>query len=263
MKAGYNRADLKGLARGLIQKNCLAALFQRSYSSAMTNVILRYSIRGKIFSLFSAVQFDIFTRDGVLSSYVRLAITVGALSSMVSSAPLAYAEFACRGDVVYKWVRTSVEAEPSTAGGGSGGVGGAVQGTPAAQPVPSEEPRTVRLIEVERVGKDEAAAKLLLEGELARQKVRASEACVRQHEALGSCVSTKLAANAHVLNSLGFSARTALEEALTTECRSQQGRCMGVEASAAQCREIAAAAPPAAEDDKKGDAKKGDAKKKK
>lgn len=226
----------------------------------MTNVILRYSIRGKIFSLFSAVQFDIFTRDGVLSSYVRLAITVGALSSMVSSAPSAYAEFACRGDVVYKWVRTSVEAEPSTAGGGAGAL---TQGTPAAQPAPAEEPRTVRLIEVERVGKDEAAAKLLLEGELARQKVRASEACVRQHEALGSCVSTKLAANAHVLNSLGFSARTALEEALTTECRSQQGRCMGVEASAAQCREIAAAAPPAAEDDKKGDAKKGDAKKKK
>ncbi len=162
------------------------------------------------------------------------------------AAPVAVAEFVCRSEVSYSWVRVAASERE-----------GAPQGTPAVvagTPVP--EQLKVRFIELERAGKDEGAAKAALEAEVGRQKVRASEVCLRQHEALGSCVAIKLSSNGSILNALGFSARAELEKALTAECRAQQGRCLGVEAATPTCREVVSAQPTAAADEKKGDAKK-------
>jgi hypothetical protein len=89
-----------------------------------------------------------------------------------------------------------------------------------------------------------------------RQRIRASEACKREHEAFGTCVALKMSARATVLNSLSFSARSELERALAEECRQQEGTCLGVEVSEPKCREIVAAKPSASpEPEKPGDAK--------
>lgn len=163
------------------------------------------------------------------------------------------AEFACRSDVSYKWVRTdkneTIAGSPSAAGAGK------------ALPTPAgggqqAEPLVVRFSGIERVGKDEAEAKRVLESEVSRQKVRASEICLRDHEAFGACVATKLSTKSSVLNSLSFSARAELEKALTEECQGQQGRCLGVEVSEAVCRELVSAQPSPAPEAKKPDAKK-------
>ena len=54
------------------------------------------------------------------------------------------------------------------------------------------------------------------------------------------------------MDTLGFSARRSLEEAINTDCRSQAGRCSGVKTNEPRCAEIVAAAVPTPADDKKG-----------
>jgi hypothetical protein len=152
------------------------------------------------------------------------------------------AEFLCSSQVHYKWAKTAVSKSED-------------QATPAASPAP--EPSIVNFALVERKGADEPAAKEALEKELARVKVRASEACSRDHEGFGGCVGTKFSANKAILATLDFSARKELERALTEECRGQQGTCTSVVASEPSCRELVIAVPsPAAEKDKKPDSKK-------
>jgi hypothetical protein len=178
---------------------------------------------------------------------------------VLTDKPLVEAEFACRSDVSYKWARVS----KNETGGSSSPTAGDAKGT--AGPSGSKEQAEsliVRFMGIERVGKDEAEAKRSLEAEAGRQKVRASEICLREHEAFGACVATKLSMRSSVLNSLSFSARSELEKALTEECQGQQGRCLGVDLSEPVCRELVSAEPTAASDAKKPDAKKSDAKKK-
>ena len=117
---------------------------------------------------------------------------------------------------------------------------------------------------LERGGSDEQAAKAAVQVEADRQRIRASEACKRDHESFGTCVALKMGASSSVLNSLGFSARAELEKALSEECRQQQGTCISVEVTEPKCRELAEAKPAAAapgETGKKAE-KKAEAKKK-
>jgi hypothetical protein len=136
--------------------------------------------------------------------------------------------------------------------------------------VPPKTPPTgpslsvVRLMAIERGGPDEQAAKAAVQVDGDRQKIRASEACKRDHESFGTCVALKMGARSSVLNSLSFSARAELEKALSEECRQQQGTCISVEVTEPKCREIVEAKPASAapaEGEKKTD-KKADAKKK-
>jgi len=181
-------------------------------------------------------------RARILSFYLPLVL----LSSLLS-APEGIAEFKCSSDISYKWVKTQPAAAPSLVGGGS------LSHTPSPTAVPptgAPEPTIVRLMGLERGGIDEAAARAALQMEADRQRIRASEACKREHEAFGTCVALKMSSQANVLNSLGFSARSELEKALTDECRLQEGSCLGVDISEPTCREIAppvAAASPVAE----------------
>ena len=110
---------------------------------------------------------------------------------------------------------------------------------------------------VERKGEDEPAAKGALEIELARQRIKASEACKREHEAFGECLGAKFTSYKAVLASLGFSARRDFEKALSEECRGSVGSCTSVVTGDPVCKEIiVAAAPAAGEADKKADDKK-------
>lgn len=171
------------------------------------------------------------------------------------------AEFRCATEVSYRWVKTSngPAVTVATQGGTPQAGGGAVGG--AQSPAPSDT-NLVRLMGVERAGSDEATARQRLQLEVDRQRVRASEACKRDHESFGSCVAMKLGARASTLNSLSFSARAELEKALSDECRQQEGTCLGVEVAEPRCSEVVEAKgtpPPAAGGataEKKSDAKK-------
>lgn len=175
---------------------------------------------------------------------------------------IAVAEFVCSSEITYSWQRQesgddSATAEPAAApvsppapAKGPGAKGGQVPPTPSPSPLPpppdTPSPVKVRVASVERAGVDEAAAKAALLVELNRQKARASERCKKEHESFGECLATKLSAKASVLNSLSFSTRAQLEKALTNECQTQQGLCLGVDASEPVCREVSAAGATAA-----------------
>jgi hypothetical protein len=151
----------------------------------------------------------------------------------------AVAEFGCSASVSYKWVKQSVNE-------GNG------------KAPPTAEPSSIHFATVERKGGDEAAAKAALEVELARQRIKASEACKREHEAFGECLGTKFATHKSVIDSLGFSARREFEKALSEECRGAVGSCTAVITGDPVCKEIVvpAAAPAAGEGEKKADDKK-------
>ena len=117
----------------------------------------------------------------------------------------------------------------------------------------------MRLMGLERAGVDESNAKVSLQMEIDRQRIRASEACKRDHESYGTCMALKMSARSTILNSLSFNARADLEKALAEECKQQEGTCLGVDVTEPKCREIVEAKPtePAAvAADKKADAKK-------
>jgi hypothetical protein len=170
------------------------------------------------------------------------------------------AEFACSAEVSYKWVKGKVAAE---SGGASTTprAGAGATGTAGAGAAPAS---VVRFSSVERTGADEVAAKAALQTEINRQKVRASEACKRDHEGYGACVATKLSVQSSALNSLSFSVRSEVEKAILAECREQQGSCVTVESGDPACKEVVVVAAPAAAagDAKKPDGKKADGKKK-
>ncbi len=173
------------------------------------------------------------------------------------------AEFRCNADISYKWVKrvpAEVSTGPSPQGGGSHSAARSQAAAPAPTPVPPKptpEPTIVRLPGLERSGDDEAMAKANLQVDIDRHRIRASEACKRDHESYGTCVALKMSSNASVLNSLGFNARAELEKALNEECRQQEGACLGVDVSEPKCREIVAAKPSAAPEGDKTEAAKG------
>jgi hypothetical protein len=115
---------------------------------------------------------------------------------------------------------------------------------------------------LERAGVDENAARISLQMEVDRQRIRASEACKRDHESYGTCVALKMSARSTILNSLSFNARADLERALAEECKQQEGTCLSVDVTEPKCREIVEAKPveptavPEPPVDKKADPKK-------
>jgi hypothetical protein len=184
-------------------------------------------------------------RARISSFYLPLALV-----SLLLSAPEVTAEFRCSSDISYKWVKRPPAASHSPrADAVAQGRTPAPTATPLP-PAPTPEPTIVRLLGLERGGSDEASARTALQMEADRQRIRASEACKRDHESFGTCVALKMSSQANVLNSLSFSTRAELEKALTEECRQQEGSCLGVEVSEPKCREIVVAQPtasPAAE----------------
>lgn len=190
-------------------------------------------------------------RARISSFYLPLA-----LASLVLSAPQGMAEFKCSSEISYKWAKRQPAPTPHAGTAvKAGGPSQAPAPTPAP-PQPTPEPTIVRLLGLERGGTDEVSARASLQTETDRQRIRASEACKRDHEAFGTCVALKMSGQATVLNSLSFSARAELEKALTEECRQQEGTCLGVEVSEPKCREVVAAQPSASPaPDKQADTK--------
>lgn len=176
-----------------------------------------------------------------------------ALALLVVARPVT-AEVACVAEVGYRWVKEQSSApqldQAMDQDRDKGeDAGGAVQtpgaetpapgaGTPSAAPPQQRQPgeQRMKFATIERRGVDEGAAKAGLLIEVNRQKARAHERCSKDHESFGECVGSKLSAKGTTLNSLSFSARVKLEEALIEECKVQQGRCLGVDSSEPTCR---------------------------
>jgi len=180
------------------------------------------------------------------------------------------AEVACVAEVYYSWVReqsaladrVAVATNPTSSAGASGAMGstkvnsageppssaassssaGAVSSDSATPQVGLPGQQRVRFVQVERRGADERAVRAGLQIEVNRQKARAHERCKRDHESFGECVSTKLSIKGATLNSLSFSARSKVEEALIDECRIQQGRCLSIDSDEPTCRNLVAGA---------------------
>ena len=143
----------------------------------------------------------------------------------------ALADFRCSSDVSYKWKKSE-----------------------------SEE-AVIHWAALDAEGVDEAASKSTLEERVLHEKKKASEACKDLHENLSGCLGAKYSSTASELKALDFSARKALQDAIQTDCKAQQGRCMEISASDAKCVEKKKA--ESAEDTKKDDKGKGKGKDKK
>lgn len=143
-----------------------------------------------------------------------------------------FAEVLCRADVSYSWSRSQAAEEPERTAEALKAPKG-VKANGAQLPL-----ITLHFTSIERRGRDEKTAQLLLEGDIQRQKARASNHCKRAHEAFGECVATKLSVKGTLLNSLSFSARAQVEGALVDECRVQQGVCGSVSSSEIVCRDV-------------------------
>jgi hypothetical protein len=196
---------------------------------------------------------------------------LGAVIGYAQSDPV-YAEFACSVDVSYRWVKeggsdssdiTYADAGRKADAAEARGVPGVAKtaenkvGTNEDAPKAALSESLVRFASIERRGKSEQDARAGLLVEVNRQKARAHDRCRREHESFGDCVSTKMAIKASTLNSLSFSARSKVEEALIDECRVQQGRCGAVDSGEPVCRDLSVAQAPTTADEGDGKAAQG------
>ena len=103
------------------------------------------------------------------------------------------------------------------------------------------EPQSLFFTEVIGKAAGEEAAKAQVKELADKEKPRALGACTRKHENLSGCISAKFAAEASLLASLGFSARKALEEAVSADCKAVQGDCLEPVVSETVCVQAQAA----------------------
>lgn len=162
------------------------------------------------------------------------------------------AESLCSADVSYAWSRFSEDAAIEQ-------VDSKTPKTPKTSP--GEELIRVHFTSIERRARDEKTARNLLQSDIQRQKARAMQRCKRAHESFGECVSTKLSTKSTVLNSLSFTARSQLEEALIQECQVSRGICGSVTASEPAC--VTTGNDEANDSQEAAESKEGEAKSKK
>lgn len=144
---------------------------------------------------------------------------------------LVHAEFVCQSEVNYKWKSETAEAEYE-----------------------------IFWTSLERNGADEKGSLSSLANAIAREKQKARKDCKKEHENLTGCIASKFDSMLSVFPKLSFSARKSLEEAITSDCTAQQGKCTEVTSTKAECVNLNPEEENAEEDDKKGkgkDKKKG------
>lgn len=158
---------------------------------------------------------------------------------------LTLAEFECSSNVSYTWKKTVEKPE---------------KGERAEKTNPPEEKLEVHWRGLAAIGKDQEEAKARVIEAANLEKNKALKSCATEHQNVAGCVASKFEANSHTYNALGFSARKALEEAISKDCAAAQGVCIDATVSEPKCKEFVSAAaspsPSAAEEKEKGKAKK-------
>jgi hypothetical protein len=113
---------------------------------------------------------------------------------------------------------------------------------------------------VERRAADEKKAKELTRAFADRERSRAAEACIRQHQNQSGCISSKLASFQETIQALPFTARAKIEESVIADCELAVGSCTGVDVSEPKCENLTPPPPTeegeGEEEDKKGKKKK-------
>lgn len=117
------------------------------------------------------------------------------------------------------------------------------------------EPQITFWATAEKRGEAELATRELLQRAVDRERVQAAEGCVRRHQNMSGCISSKIAAFGELMQSMTFSARNKLEESIASDCEKAQGFCRGVEVSEISCTDLNPPPPPEAEADDSGDKK--------
>jgi hypothetical protein len=112
-------------------------------------------------------------------------------------------------------------------------------------------------------GGDEAAAKSKLEALVNKERGKARERCLREHENLAGCISSKFSAKADIIRSLSFTGRKALETAIASDCQAAQGICGDAASSEPKCAEVKTAEEAKGKAEEKGKEPPPEAKKKK
>lgn len=157
------------------------------------------------------------------------------------------AEFICKAEISYKWTQSVgpkrvVAEDEDTSGDGA---------------VSDEAPEhSVFWSLIERRAATEDEAKARAADAAATQKPGAEKACRDLRENLAGCIAGKYASMSSTMQSLGFSARKAMEEAISQDCKKMQGRCLGADIPEIKC------APAASRDAAKADEGKDKGKKK-
>ncbi|WKZ57498.1 MAG: hypothetical protein QY326_02205 [Bdellovibrionota bacterium] len=95
---------------------------------------------------------------------------------------------------------------------------------------------------------------------LEASQARALESCRSKHENLSGCVAAKMSSNTTLMNSLGFAAKKALQDAIVEDCKHQSGACSLVKIEDPKCSVIETA-PIKTEAEGKAESKKGEKKK--
>ena len=115
---------------------------------------------------------------------------------------------------------------------------------------------------VERRAATEKEAMELTKAFADRERSRAAEGCMRQHQNQSGCISSKMSSFHETMQALPFSARSKIEESIVADCALAVGSCTGVDVSEPKCEDLNPP-PPAEEGEGEEDDKKGKKKKKK
>lgn len=92
--------------------------------------------------------------------------------------------------------------------------------------VPDEQdPEQVRFEIVSAEAEQEDQAKQLLKQKLSDVQIRAMQHCRAKHQNLSGCIAEKFSGLHGMMGSLSFTARKTLEDAVTLDCKKNQGRC--------------------------------------
>ena len=169
---------------------------------------------------------------------------------------LASAEFRCESKVSYTVELTGSSAVVAATPSSKATVKPEATQLPESKAETKEQ--TIPLALVVAKGEDEAKAKAALIKSSMRQIEQARSECRERHENVAGCIATKFQTKASTMRGFDFSARKALEKAISADCEVQRGICKKAEASEPVCSEIivaavASVAPEAAagKDDKK------------
>ncbi len=125
-----------------------------------------------------------------------------------------FAEYLCKGEVGYSWLRMNKEGEVS------------------------DKEMEVFWAAREVKGEDEKGTKSKLEEVLLREKGFARQACKKEHENLSGCIAGKFQAMKAIMKLLDFSSRKAIEDSVKQDCQAQLGICKMVTASEILCENL-------------------------
>jgi hypothetical protein len=147
--------------------------------------------------------------------------------SIVSPA-IAVGEFRCSAEIKYRWHKDK----------------------------DATEPLVTFWATAEKRGDTEDSTRDMLGKTIDRERVQAAEACIRRHQNMSGCISSKIAAYGELMQGMTFSARKKIEDSIATDCEKDLGFCKGVEVSDIACVDLNPPPPAEEVEDESGKDKK-------